>query len=599
MKYQQISRFIVPGILTVSLFFTACGGGKKGGEGKIKSERAGDNNVIIQESSDPDKLNPITYNSANAAYIFGNIFQGLLNTDPATLEYIPVLAKSRPEIKEITEGEYKGGLEISYELRPEAKWDNGTPITAEDVAFSLKVIKNPKVNSETQRPYYEFIDDIRIDPANNKKFTLIFKTKYILAESVSNVTVIPEYVYDPNKIMRKFTVKQLNDPKAADNLKSNADIIAFANDFNGEKYQRDINGVIGSGPYKLEAWVTGQRVILKKKDNWWGTPLAAEKGFTNGPDKIIYEIIQDEAGAISALRSEKIDLKDAIQSKDYLELEKDEKLKDRYNLFKPTQFAYSFIAMNMRNPKLKDVRVRKALAMLTNVDEMIKVLSYGMAERVTGPFSYLKKYYNKNMKPIPYNVAEANALLDEAGWKDSDNDGIRDQMINGQKVKLSLNLKHRSPDPISDKLLAMLSESTKKAGVEITDSPKEWTVLLQEVDKHDFEMFYMGWSMSSNLDDPKQVWHTSSYNGGSNNVGFGDQHSDELIEKIRTEMDETKRNALYMEFQQLVYDQQPYIFLWSPLKKMAFHKRFDDAKAYTVRPGYDATEWKLNKDWGK
>lgn len=585
-------------ILFVILFLTSCGGGSKSGS-SVKSERAGINEVVIQESSDPDKLNPITYNSANANYIIGNIFQALLNLDPTTLEFVPVLAVARPTITEITEGPYNGGLKIEYEIRPEAKWDNGSPITAEDVAFTLKAIKNPKVNGENLRPYYEFIDDLVIDPSNNKKFTMFSKQKYILAESVSAITVLPEYVYDAEKIMRNFTVKFLNDPANLESLKGNDDIIRFAESFNGQKFQRDKNGVVGSGAYELDQWVTGQRIILKKKANWWGSALNSKKGFSSGPDKIIYEIISDEPASISALRGEKIDLKDAITSKDFLELEKEEKITSKYNLHKPTQFSYSYIGLNMRNPKLNDKRVRRALAHLTNVDEMIKVLAYGMSKRVTGPFSHLKKYYNADLKPIQYDVTLASSLLDEAGWKDSDNDGIRDKVINGKKTQLSLNIKRRAGDPTAEKILAMMKESAKTAGVEFVDVPKEWTVLIEELDRHDFEMSFIGWSMSPLLDDPKQTWHTSSYNGGSNNVGFGDQKTDELIDQIRSELNEEKRNELYKQFQQIVYDEQPYIFLWSPLKKMAFHKRFDKAEPYTVRPGYDVTEWMIKADWGK
>jgi len=597
MNISRLTKILPIGLLGLSLFFSACGGGSKKGNASVKSERAGINDVVIVEQSDPDKLNPITYNSNNASTIMGNIYQSLLNLDPSTLEFIPILAKSRPVITEITEGPYKGGLTMVYELRPEAKWDNGTPILASDVAFTLKAIKNPKVNAENQRPYYEVIDDIQIDPSNPRKFTLIFKEKYILAESVSAITVLPEYVYDPEKIMRKFSVKDLNDASKADALKNNADILKFGEWFNGQKFQRDKEGVVGSGPYYLEKWEFGQRVTLKKKTNWWGAAMK-DRGFSAGPDKLIFEVINDEPASISAIRGERVDLKDAIASKDYLELKKDDNVTAHFNLIDTTQFSYSFIGMNMRNPKMSDKKVRRALAMLVDVDKIIKVLYYDLGRRVTSPFSYLKNYYDKDLKPIPFDIAGANKLLDEAGWKDSDNDGIRDKMINGQKVQLSLTIKHRSGDPIADKLITMIAENAKQAGVNFTAQPREWTVLLNETTNHDFEMMFLGWSMSPNLDDPKQVWHTSSYNGGSNNVGFGDQHTDELIEKIRTELDETKRNALYKEFQEIVYDQQPYIFLCTPKKKMAFHKRFDNAVAYPVRPGYDATEWKLNKDFG-
>lgn len=119
MNISRATKILPLGLLGLSLFFTSCGGGGKKGNASVKSERAGINEVVIVESSDPDKLNPITYNSQNASTIMGNIYQSLLNLDPGSLQFIPILATSRPVITEITDGPNKGGLSMVYELRPE------------------------------------------------------------------------------------------------------------------------------------------------------------------------------------------------------------------------------------------------------------------------------------------------------------------------------------------------------------------------------------------------------------------------------------------------------------------------------------------------
>ena len=124
-------------ILLISIIIlSSCGGGKKGSG--VKCQRAGINEVIIRESADCDKINPYTSSSANSRYVESNIFMGLLETDPNTLELVGSLAIGRPVVTELTEGEYKGGMSLAYELRPEAKWDNGTPILASDVVFTMK-----------------------------------------------------------------------------------------------------------------------------------------------------------------------------------------------------------------------------------------------------------------------------------------------------------------------------------------------------------------------------------------------------------------------------------------------------------------------------
>ena len=188
--------------------------------------------------------------------------------------------------------------------------------------------------------------------------------------------------------------------------------------------------------------------------------------------------------------------------------------------------------------------------------------------------------------------------MDEAGWKDTDGDGIRDKVVNGQKVKLSLEIKYPSGSDVVEKIATLFAENCKKAGVEVTQTQREWTVFLQEVKQHNFEMDFGSWISAPTLDDPKQIWSTSSYDGGSNYVGFGDQKSDEVIEKLRNEQDEAKRFQLYQQFQQMVYDAQPYIFFYSPLNREAIHARFKNANASKARPGYEENEFVLDATFG-
>jgi peptide/nickel transport system substrate-binding protein len=574
--------------------------GKKIDRTHVKSERAGLNEVVVHINGDMDKLNPLTYTSADAGYAIGRLFMQLEDVDPDSFNLFPQLVVARPEMKLIDEGEYKGGLSLTFEIRPEATWDNGTPVTADDVAFSVKALKNPQVDAEPQRPYMEFLDDIVIDKTNPRKFTYLCKGRYMLSEvSAGLFAIMPEYVYDPDKIMRKFSVKDLNNPKAIAKLKSNPDIIRFAKQFNSEKYAREKGIVNGCGPYELDQWITGQRIILKKKKNWWGDKLKnVNRDFVANPDKITYEVIVDVNAATSALKGEKIDVLTGLKAKDYMELSKDERMMEKYNFGKPDQLSYSYIGLNMRNAKLNDVKIRRALAHCLDVDKIIEKISYGMAKRVVGPISPRKPYYNKDLQPIPFDIAKAGQLLDEAGWKDSDGDGIRDKVINGQKTKLSLEVKYPSGSDVVEKIITLFGENCKKAGIEITQAQREWTVFLQETKQHNFEISYGAWIAAPVPEDPKQIWSTSSYEGGSNYVGFGDANSDALIEKIRYELDETKRGELYKEFQKVVYDQQPYIFMSSPLNRMAIHARFTNAEPKVARPGYAETEFVLDPTFG-
>jgi peptide/nickel transport system substrate-binding protein len=592
---------VLAALILAAMAFTSCGGGaKKDDTVKVKSARAGINEVIIHINSSPDKLNPITLTNAYAQQISNDIFMSALGLDPDSIGVIiPAMAKSRPTVTEVTEGEFKGGLKIDYELKPEAVWDNGTPVTGDDVAFTIKVYKNPKVDCEQGRPYFDFIKDVVVDPSNKKKYSVFTKDKYFLSELQSGITVIPAYHYDPNGLMAKFTIKELNDPVRVKALKSNPDIVKFADAFNGEYFARDPKGIVGCGPYEVEKWEANQRVVLKRKAKWWGDVYAGkEKGFEAYPDKLIYEIIPDYNASLSALKGEKLDVHSALAGKDYVELSSDGKLNQKYNFYKPRDLSYNYMPMNMNNPKLKDIKVRRALAYLLDVDQIIDKITMGLAVKQAGPVNALKDICNPNIKPVPYDPKKAEALLSEAGWEDSDGDGVRDKVLNGVRTKLEINMSIPAGSPQYEKMALLFQESCKKAGVAINIQPKEFTVLSEELQHHTFEMSSLGWGGVDYEDDPIQVWHTKSYNGGSNYCGFGDAKSDALIDKLRYEQDKEKRKQMQMELQQMIVDAQPYIFMYSRLNRMCIHKRFDNAGPKIARPGFVVSDFKLNKEFG-
>ena len=216
--------------------------------------------VINHELAEATMLNPFNYSDAGAGNILANIFYPLLSIDYNTLEIVPLVAKSRPEI-ELTKD---GGMRITYQIRPEATFDDGTPITAKDVEFALKVILNPKVDNPNQKPYYEFIKDIVFYDNDALKFTFICNDVYLLAETFSgDLVLLPKKIYDPKGLMNEFTIREL--VTNAEKLASNKKIIEFATDFNSEKYQRDKSWIQGCGPYLLEEWQTGQKIVLKSQ----------------------------------------------------------------------------------------------------------------------------------------------------------------------------------------------------------------------------------------------------------------------------------------------------------------------------------------------
>lgn len=601
--FNKKSSILAGFAILFSFFFFACGGGSSSSsDGPVESKRAGVNTVFVHLNSDLDKINPVISTSANASLVERFIFPSLLEYNPATLEPTPVLAIDRPIIEEIefeAYGEKVNGLSLTFEIREEATWDDGSPVLASDYVFAIKVVKNPKVDCPHLRPYFEFIYDIKIDETNPRKFTVYSKNKYIGAELNSAGSCLQESFYDPNHLMKNFSIIELSDPSKQTELAGNLDIIKFAEEFNSEKYSRDPEFVSNCGPYKLKEWTTGQRIILEKKENWWGEAFVGKlPRFDNYPDRLVYEVIVDNTTAVTAMKDESIDVMRSIISKDYVALKENESFNKLFNLHEPIAPVYTYIGLNMKSEKLADKAVRQALAHAVDYNTILDILYYNLAQRTIGPVHPNKPYYNDQIEPYAYDLNKAQELLDGSGWIDADGNGIREKNINGKVIELKLEFLLPSGSETGENIALMLKQTMTKLGIEIEIIQKEWTVYLEETKNHNFEMTSAAWVMPPSLSDFKQIWHTDSYNGGSNYVGFGDAYTDDLIDKIRNEFDEEKRNAMYLEFQEILHEEVPYIFLVTPMNKMAFHKRFDNANPYLLRPGHFENEFQLNPNFG-
>lgn len=564
--------------LSALAIFTGC-------KGKQKSTAEG--TVVYRETADPDMLNPINSSSANATIINDLIFGGMQGMNPKTFDLTNVLLKSDPLLEEITEGEFAGGMKVTFEIKEDAKWDNGTPVTGEDYLFTIKAIINPKTNCEHLKGYYSWLGDIAIDSANNRKVTVFCKEKYFKITEFALYRCLPEYVYDPNKIMRKFSVKDLM--ANAEKLKGDNDIIAFAESFNSEKHQRDASGISGFGPYKFEKWTTGQEIVITRKKDWWGDKYASQRDFWAYPAKIVFKVIPDNNTAFTALKDNKLSAYDAIDAKRFKELEENKLFSDSFNLIRIGRFSYTYLGFNMRKEKLKDVRVRKAIAHSIDRDQINKTLSNGEGV-LANTFVHVDqtKFLNPDIKPMEYNTEKAKTLLGEAGWKDTDGDGFLDK----NKQKFTLDIKMPSGSDVAKQQALMYKEQLKKVGIDLNIVEREWTVYLQEMDKFDFELNMGGWTIPARVSDPYQLWHTkSAVNGGSNYPNFGNAESDKLIEELRSTLDENKRIELYKKFQQMLADEQPVVYMFYPKNRIAISKKFE-VEPTMINPGFSLNEFK-------
>ncbi len=540
------------------------------------------NELHIRIKKDPERINPLISPNPTSREIYQYIHLSLADYDPNTYELMPILIKSIPTEIAIDSGKYKGGICFDIEIREEAKWDDGSPITAEDYLFTVKAINHPATNTGKYRELTENIKDVIIDPSNKRKFRVIFGQDYLLAlETAINIEVYQKSFYDTRKSTDKYALADI-----IDTLKTQGDTVlaAFVADFNGNDYSR--TKIQGAGPYKFVSWQTDQTIVLEKKENYWGANIKIPV-LQQGPQKMIFHVVPDEVTAFAQLQNGSVDMMTEVSPDKFASLQKDTKLSDRFSFYNPVLTKYYMININNGDPKLSDKRVRKALNHLLNIDDIVKNLENGQATRLVGPIHPIKKTYNDALKLITYDVDAAKALLAEAGWSDSNKNGIVDKKIDGKVTEMVLDI-YISGQELGKRVALMMKENAAKVGITINVVEKDFKAIKAENLKT--RQYHLVPSVVSQdmqpWDDLSGRWHSSSDTpSGSNENSYRNPVVDQLIDKVLISKNETERIAIYREIQKLIYDDYPAIFLYAPQERIVINKKWN-ATSTAKRPGY-------------
>ncbi len=569
--------------LMLLLFFVACK--------TDKPTLDKDLTVKIRLKADPQKLSPMVYPTSTAREVFQYIFLPLADYDPVSLELTPILVEKVPEGVTIEEGPHKGGIQFDFQLLKDAKWSDGKDITAKDYHFTVKAVNHPEVNASGWRAYIKEIKEVILYENDPKKFSVVMSKDYMVAkETVSTINMYPSHIYDEMDVLNGLKIADLKDKAKVQELADSDTLFsAFAKAFNSQKFTNEI--VVGNGPYKLGQWETNQYVVLDRVENYWGENYSENPFLNAHPKSIEFQIIPDETSALSLLKSQEIDFMPSVGSSNFSSLKGDEKAMEMFSFLNAELIRYYYIGLNNRNPNLSEKSVRQALAHLVDVDRIIETLELGMGTRTIGHFNPVRSYYNNDLKPIPYLPEKAAELMDNAGWKDSNNNGIRDKVIDGNLEELDFKILVSS-SKLGQKVSLMFKESAKAVGVNIELVQKEFKRIRQDhLKKRDFDMACLVATSDLAPIDPYDKWHTDNMAVGKrNDFGFGDQNSDDVILALRSEKDQTKRKDLYHKLQEIMYDEQPVIFLYCPTEKMILNKKFK-AVVSARRPGYMANSF--------
>ncbi len=543
----------------------------------------------IRKKKDPQKLHPFIYPSPSARDVYQYIFPQLADFDPESLELIPVLIKAIPEEVKITEGPYAGSIKFTMEYLPDAKWDDGKDITAADYIFSIKAVKNIRVKAGGYRSHLQFISDVVVDPNNPKKFDVIFSKDYLLAkETACTLETYPAHIYDPKGVTASLSLGDVADEeKLKEIIAKDSTIMQWVDDMNGLKYGREI--VNSCGPYQLSEWVTDEYIILDRKENYWAKGTSSPF-LMAGPKRIVFDILPDETTAITQLKEGNIDLMPEVSGSVFSNLQSEE---NNYQYLTPQLTKYYMIALNNDSPELSDKTVRKALGHLIDIDNVIKSIDYGNGTRTVGPIHPGKSYYNKSLSPLSYDVKKAKSMLAEAGWKDSNNDGTIDKMIGGNQTELELDM-YVSEGKLGQQIALLMKEATAGAGIKMNVIQKPYKQIENEhLKKKDFDMTPMMVRQDLVLDDPYSRWHSDHTKlGGRNIYGFENEEMDRITKEIQISDDPNVRNKLYSRVQEILYEEQPVIFLYAPSERIIANDKWN-VSSTVRRPGYLANTFTL------
>ena len=500
--------------------------------------------IVIRLNAEPSTLNP--HLEAADAYTQriiggngGNIFESLLTMGNETTELVPLIAERWEESED--------HLTYTFYLRKDVTFSDGVPLTAHDVLFTYEAIQNPANDCADRRSYMTDVESATLLDDYTIQFK-VSKPYFLNLQVLGAFEILPKHIYGEG-------------------------------DLNTHPANR---APVGSGIYTFKQWDTGQRIIISKRADYWGE----KKPWVN---EIHYKMITDDNASIQLLRRQELD-ELRMTAEQWVRQATQPEIADHYQrvtLYSPVDgYAGSFnwIGWNAKRPYFADKRVRRAMTMLLDRDTIGETIYRGLVRVVSGSLFPDSPSYDSNIAPWPFDPEGAYKLLDEAGWVDTDQDGIRD------KDGVPFRFQYIFPSGSSEyeQLATVFKEELDKAGVDVTLRPLEWATFLESVTKRSFDACSMSW-VSPYLSDPYQIWHSSQAEKGSNFVAFVNEEADQLIQEARTEFDKDKRDALYRRFHAILHEEQPYTFLYNFKRKVVISNRFQNVKPYTL--GFDMREW--------
>ncbi|MFQ5772328.1 MAG: ABC transporter substrate-binding protein, partial [bacterium] len=315
-----------------------------------------------------------------------------------------------------------------------------------------------------------------------------------------------------------------------------------------------------------------------------------EKYFGGRPylDRVIFKIVPDHTNLLLQLQTGEVDMMIGVPPG---EVSRVQKANSNIKMYPVSGRLYYYIGYNLANPLFASAQVRQALTMAIDRQGIIKALLYGYGKPCFGPLPPMISWvYNTEVNEIPFNPTAAKNLLNKQGWVDHDGDGWLDK--DGQKFEFTL--KTNAGNQLRSDVAVIVQDQLKKVGIKVLIQTIEWSTLVEALRAKNFEACMGGWSTSFNV-DPTPIFHSASvdlFNFGS----YVNPRVDALIEKGREEMDRKKSAKIWKEMQKLIYQDQPYTFLFWMDKIVAVNNRFKNVTPIPLSALYGLEKWYQSSD---
>lgn len=547
MKRQHIINFykVCLYLLLITLFACSSENSKENkntiknsaSNASVASEPVNGGRIVEPMLGEPLNLVSALSSDSGSHQIASRIFVSPLKYDK-DIKIVPYAAEKYEVLND--------GKLIKFKMRKDIRWFDGKPLTAEDVYFTYKLMIDPKTPTAYAGDFLAV-----------KKFTLTGKYSF-------------EVEYD--KPFARSLVTWCSDilPK---HILEGVDLTKT--DFGRHP--------VGAGPYKLKEWVPGRTLTLVANDDYFeGRPYV---------DELVFRIIPDTTTQFLELKSGNLDGM-GLDAQQYSFQTKGKQWDDNYNKFKYVSFGYTFLGYNMKKELFKDVRVRRAMTYAINKEEIVKGVLYGLGVPAIGPYKPGTWVYNSKLKPYGYDPEKAKQLLAEAGWKDHASDGVLDR--DGRKFHFTILTNQGNTQRI--KTATIIQNRLKNIGIKVDIRTVEWASFVKEfIDKGNFDAIILGWNI---LQDPDlyDVWHSSNAVPGKLNLTyFKNAELDKLLVEGRQTFDQQKRKKIYDRVQEILYEEQPYCFLFIPMSMPIYNKRIQGVKVAPAGVGYNYEKWWIPK----